>query len=248
MRCDPRRRPLGDAPRSRGGHRARGVGWPANYPDTMSTSPVPPLTDPEQVVGVLGLLAASRVTTFGWLATDSARAPDARQRIGFARVAAALLDADDELETATRRHGGDLVVAAEPHLELFAGIGERTRPADWWERLVRTAVAGGMVQDLAGAVAQGLPAALRSRVTPAPEFVEFVVAAMGRVTEGSPALQARLALWGRRVAGEALGTVGPALSTVTVGSGHDLTGLTAPVMATLSAQHARRMERLGLAA
>lgn len=213
----------------------------------MSTSPVPQVTDSEQVVGVLGLLAASRITSFGWLATDAARAPDARQRIGFARVAAAQLDADDELDAAARRHGGDLVSAAEPHLELFAGIGERTRPADWWERLVRTVVAGGMVQDLAGEVARGLPEELHARVAPDAEFVEFVVAAMGRVTDGSPALEARLALWARRVAGETLGTVGPALSTVTVGAGHDLTGLTAPLMATLSAQHARRMERLGLA-
>src|SRR5690554_6970208 len=214
----------------------------------MSTSPVPQVTDSEQVVGVLGLLAASRITSFGWLATDAARAPDARQRIGFARVAAAQLDADDELDAAARRHGGDLVSAAEPYLELFAGIGERTRPADWWERLVRTVVAGGMVQDLAGEVARGLPQELYAQVAPDADFVEFVVAAMGPVTAGSPALEARLALWGRRVAGEALGMVGPALSTVTVRSGHDLTRLAGPVMATLSAQHAHRMERLGLAA
>lgn len=225
-----------------------GPGPPANYPGLMSSSPVPPLTDPEQVVAALGLLAASRVTTFGWLATCSARAPSAQQRLGFARVAAAQLETDAELDAAAGRHGGDLAAAAEPHLELFGGIGQRTRPADWWERLVRTVVAGGMVQDLAGEVARGLPQELYAQVAPDADFVEFVVAAMGPVTAGSPALEARLALWGRRVAGEALGMVGPALSTVTVRSGHDLTRLAGPVMATLSAQHAHRMERLGLAA
>ena len=214
----------------------------------MSSSPVPLLTDPEQVVGALGLLAASRVTTFGWLATCSARAPGAEQRIGFARVAADQLGTEAELEAAARRHGGDLVAAAEPHLELFAGIGQRTRPADWWERLVRTVVAGGMVQDLGAEVARGLPEELYAHLMLEADFVEFVVAAMGSVTAGSPALEARLALWGRRVAGEALSMVGPALSTVTVGNGHDLTGLAGSVVATLSAQHAHRMERLGLAA
>src|SRR5690625_7787760 len=105
----------------------------------MSSSPVPPLTDSEQVVAALGLLAASRVTTFGWLATCSARAPSAQQRLGFARVAAAQLDTDAALDAAAGRHGGDLAAAAEPPRELFAGLGQRPRPPAWGGPLGPTA-------------------------------------------------------------------------------------------------------------
>lgn len=210
------------------------------------------MSSPEQtaqpadaVVAVLGLVAACGVTTLGWLADDSTHAPDARTRIELARLAAARLCGHDELERIAREHGGGLSAAAAPHLAVFRGITERTRPADWWERLLRTAVAGGMLHDLADLLTDQLPGIVRAGL-PSPrgreEHLDLVIAVTAPVTAGHPSLAARQALWGRRVAGEVLGAVAPALAQV----GADLE--VPQVLGTLSSGHARRMDRLGLAA
>lgn len=214
------------------------------------TQPESPTAPAPTVVAVLGLVAASRVTTLGWLAADAAHAPDPRTAIELARQASVQLAGHDELERLAREHGGDLAVAAGPHLEIFRDITERTRPADWWERLVRTAVAGGMLADLAGALVERLPESgwAGTAVPGSEDHLELVVALTTRVTTGHPSLAARLALWGRRVAGEVLGAVQPALARLDADGGAGLGSLGADLVGELSTTHARRMERLGLAA
>lgn len=217
-----------------------------------STDPSVPLLDrPEQVVTVLGLVAASRLTAFDWLAEDAAHAPRPETREALALLATRQLGRYPDLVAAAEEHDGVLSRAAEPYLELLDGIGRRTRSADWWERMVRTVVAGGMVRDLARLVSQQLAG-------PAKEVTEAALAGQGltglvaaevsRATVDDERLAARLALWGRRVAGEALGAVQPVLGVVESAGGADLTELAAPALGTISAGHARRMERLGLAA
>ncbi|WP_413452283.1 ferritin-like fold-containing protein [Georgenia phoenicis] len=214
-------------------------------------SSVPALDRPGQVVTVLGLVAASRVTAFDWLAADALYAPRAQTRVAVARLASGQLGAYDALARAAEEQGGVLTDAAAPYLALLDAIGQRTRSDDWWERVVRTVVAGGMVRDLARLVGEQLPDPARGVVAGAlagQGLTGLVAAEVTQATAGDEALAARLALWGRRVAGEALGAVQPVLDVVASAGAADLGGLAAPATATISAGHARRMERLGLAA
>ncbi|PYG00555.1 tRNA-(MS[2]IO[6]A)-hydroxylase (MiaE)-like [Georgenia satyanarayanai] len=212
---------------------------------------VPALDRPEQVVTVLGLVAASRVTAFDWLAADALHAPRTQARVAVTRLASGQLGAYDTLARSAEEHGGVLTDAAAPYLELLDGIGQRTRSDDWWERVVRTVVAGGMVRDLARVVGERLPEPVRDVVAGAlagQGLTGLVAAEVAQATAGDQALSARLALWGRRVAGEALGAVQPVLDVVELAGAVDLSALAAPAVGTVSADHARRMQRLGLAA
>lgn len=212
--------------------------------------PVALLESPGQVVTVLGLVAASRITAFDWLAEDAAQAPAAETRVTFTRLAAAELDHHGDVEQHVAQLGGDLVGAATPYLELLGGIGQRTRSAQWWERVVRTVVAGGMVRDLVELVAGRLAQPARDLAVGAlagTDLTEVVAAEVTRVSAEEPSLSARLALWGRRVAGETLGVVQPVLGVVESAGGADLGELAAPALGTISAGHAHRMGRLGLA-
>lgn len=212
---------------------------------------VPALDRPEQVVTVLGLVAASRLTAFDWLAADALHAPRTHVRVAVARLASGQLGAYDALARSAEEHGGVLTDAAEPYLRQLDGIGLRTRSDDWWERVVRTVVAGGMVRDLARLVGEHLPEPVRGVVAESlagQGLTGLVAAEVAQATAGDEALAARLALWGRRVAGEALGAVQPVLDVVESAGAADLSDLAAPAVGTISAGHARRMERLGLAA
>lgn len=212
---------------------------------------VPALDRPGQVVTVLGLVAASRLTAFDWLAADALYAPRPQSRVAVARLASGQLGAYDALASGAEEHGGVLTEAAAPYLALLDAIGQRTRSDDWWERVVRTVVAGGMVRDLARLVGEHLPDPVRGVVAGAlagQGLTGLVAAEVAQATAGDAALAARLALWGRRVAGEALGAVQPVLDIVESTGEADLGALAAPAVGTISAGHARRMERLGLAA
>ena len=188
---------------------------------------------------VLGLVTAGRFALFDWLAADAAHAPDVRTRVALAGFAAAELERHPDVERAAAGLGVDLAERTAPYLEIFDGIGRRTVSTDWWERVVRTTVAGGMVRDLVGLGAD----ALAGR-----DLTDVVADQVRGATDADPRLADRLALWGRRVAGEALGTVQPVLGVVAATSGTDLGGLAAPALGTISSGHARRMARLGLAA
>lgn len=212
---------------------------------------VPVLERPEQVVTVLGLVAASRLSAFDWLAEDALHAPRPEVRVAVARLAAGQLGSYEALALAAHEHGGVLTGAAAPYLRLLDGIGQRTRSADWWERVVRTVVAGGMVRDLARTVGEQLAEPARGVVAASlagQGLTGLVAAEVARATTEDPTLAPRLALWGRRVAGEALGAVQPVLEVVESAGAADLGALAAPAAGTISAGHARRMERLGLAA
>lgn len=198
---------------------------------------------------VLGLVTAGRFALFDWLAADAAHAPDVRTRVALAGFAAAELERHPDVERAAAGLGADLAERTAPYLEIFDGIGRRTVSTDWWERLVRTTVAGGMVRDLVGLVVEQLAEpGLAADALAGRDLTDVVADQVRGATDADPRLADRLALWGRRVAGEALGTVQPVLGVVAATSGTDLGGLAAPALGTISSGHARRMARLGLAA
>lgn len=218
------------------------------------------LTHPGQVLAVLNLVAASRLTAFAWYAQDAGQAPDVRDRVALSRLSAEQMGHYDDVVRAVVAAGdradGGPDETAHVYLGLLDGIGARTRPRDWWERLMRSFVAGGMIADFASLLAERLKEPHRRLAVAAlarGDQEETVIAVLRPATDADPALAARLALWGRRVAGEALGVVQPTLAAMTASvargsGGQELGELTAPALSAISTGHARRMERLGLTA
>lgn len=228
-----------------------------------STVPAAPTAGADGVVDALALLAAGELASFARLATDAAHAPELRTRIVLSRMAAGDLAPLDRIEQALAGLGTPAEEVDDriwQFRELLAEYDTRTTPRDWWERLVRTYVGYGVVVDVQRLVADGLDgeaAELASESLADNGLADFVVATLGPVIQAEPQLGARLALWGRRVVGEALGiasrliTTRPSLAAV-AGITESGAGLSpeqhAAFMSRLTAGHARRMKRLELTA
>jgi hypothetical protein len=216
-------------------------------------------TDPQYraaVLDLMGLLAQGELTTFARLAEDAAHAPDLAGQLTLSRMASGELAHLDVLEQHVARLGGDLETVMLSYADVLGDFESRTVPRDWWERLMKTYVGYGLVLDLQRAVSAHLDAETRDVVDDVLAdngYSDYVVSVLSPVLAAEPQLGARLALWGRRVVGEALGLAQNALRRhptlgmlLAGGPGGDAEATR--VLNRLSGGHARRMDRLGLTA
>jgi hypothetical protein len=208
------------------------------------------------VVDLLGLHSAIQLAAFTRFAKDAQHAPDLPGQVTISRIAAGELAHLDQLERLTTELDADFYAATAAWAHLMGDIDRRTAPGDWWERLIKTYVAFGVFADLQRELSADLDEPLISVVADILAdngYADYVVAVLGPVIEAEPQLGARLALWGRRVVGEALGIAQRALefrpqllallpAEAAAGDG------AGRVRHQLSAGHARRMGRLGLTA
>ena len=142
----------------------------------------------------------------------------------------------------------DPLEAMEQHRAELDAFAERTRSADWRETLLAVYLCDGLLIDLFVALAPGIGsdgaryAALLSRT----ESAEVIVGTLAREIEQEPRLAGRLALWGRRLTGDALLL---ARGTLNLPAERELAEIgAAAATADLVAGHTRRMDRLGLTA
>lgn len=202
-------------------------------------------------LAVLGMLAYGQLAAFSRLAADAAQAPELAQRLELSRQAGVALQVIERVRARVGELGGEL----EPVMAPFAGVlvefDERTSPGSWWERLLKGYVGFGVADDFSRIVAARLDPATRDLVLDAladAGHADLVLDALAGGATQDPTLASRLALWGRRLVGEALGVVQRVLA-----EHPEIRALVedAPdgqqrLFAALTAEHSRRMERLGL--
>ncbi|WP_182111909.1 MULTISPECIES: ferritin-like fold-containing protein [unclassified Actinotalea] len=207
----------------------------------------------ESTNAVLGMIAYGQLAAFSRLAADAALAPELSQRLRLSRLAGLALRRLDRVAERLEELGHDL----EPVMAPFAGVlvefDQRTAPGTWWERLLKGYVGYGVADDFSRIVAQRLDPDTRDMVVDVladEAYAELVVDALAAAAAQDPTLASRLALWGRRLVGEALGVVQRVLA-----DHPDLRGLLEVgtpgdaqqrLFSALTAEHSRRMERLGL--
>ena len=216
-------------------------------------------------IELLGLVAQLEHVAFARLAADSALAPTIEQRLELSRFASAAVERRDRVLARITEIGGDPVAAVRQYDDVLDDFDARTQPSSWWERLLKAYVGYGVADDFCRLAAEGLDADSRAvvlEVLDDASHAELAVAELDAAGSADGVLTARLALWGRRLVGEALGVVQrllvqrPALvRLVAIGSANQGTSKdTAPANAPtklfgeLTAQHTRRMSRLGLTA
>jgi hypothetical protein len=175
-----------------------------------ATTPAPaPHREPERqgVVDVLGALACGEMSAFERMASDARMAPNLADKAALAGMAAAEFQHFRALCDRLR----ELDVEPEQAMEPFAGpldtFHDLTAPADWLESLVKAYVGDGIARDFYREVAAYMDP--RSR-----DLVREVLADMGQAAfavdrvraaiDANPAIAGRLALWARRLVGEAL--------------------------------------------
>lgn len=213
---------------------------------------------PARPLAVLGLLANGELTAFTRLAADAAAAPGVAERLELCRLGGAAAQRLERIAARVTELGGTLPDCLAPFLGTFVDFDARTPARSWWERLLKAYVGYGVEDDVARLLASPLDPGTRALVTDLLEddgHAAFVVATLTAATREDPALASRLALWGRRLVGEALGVAQravvdhPELRAVLAEALPGPEGeLQQRLFAVLTAEHTRRMDRLGMTA
>lgn len=229
-------------------------------PDATTQAPAGGDLDPhatENALAVLGMLAYSELGAFSRLAADAALAPDLAERLELSRLAGTALDRLERVARRVTELGGDLESAMEPFAGVLTGFDARTTPSTWWERMLKAYVGYGVADDFCRLLAAPLDAGSRALVEDVLSDEgqsTLVIATLSAAGADDATLDSRLALWGRRLVGEALSvvqhvlTANPRMRDLMVQAlGDEPTGEAQQrLFSMLTAEHTRRMERLGL--
>jgi len=225
----------------------------------QQSTPDPALTT------LVGLATYTGLAAFGLLAARSVDAPDLAARQTLATAAGEALGRQQRLLALVGAPGPDGAAAVmAPFDGALADFDARTTPSGWAEGLLKSVVGLGVARDLCRELAAGLPdggsAFVRAVGLPVgePRADDPATALLAEAAAADGVLAARLALWGRRVVGEALGLVPvllaahPPLAALAARAREaaDDGGASAQawLVSRLTAEHTRRMDRLGLAA
>jgi hypothetical protein len=219
--------------------------------------------DPEYraaVIDLLGVLAYGELSAFERIAVDAAMSPTLADTVALSGMAAAEFRHYEELSRRLRDLGVDPLIAMEPFRTPIDDFHAHTKPSDWLEGLVKAYVGDGIGMDFYREIAARLDPETRDLVLRVCEDLgqsTFVVDAVRSAIEEDPRVAGRLALWGRRLVGEALSQAQrvaaerDALSSLLVGGvdrpGADLAEI-GRMLARLTENHSRRMAEMGLAA
>ena len=218
--------------------------------------------DPEYqqgVVDLLGVLAYGELSAFERLSDDAAMAPTLTDKASVAAMAVAEFGHFRHLRDRLLELGVDPETAMTPFVAALDAFHESTSPADWLEGLVKAYVGDGFAADFYREIAVHLDPSTRDLVLGVfsdTGHSAFAVEQVRAAIRADPRVAGRLALWGRRLVGEALiqaqyvAAEHDALAGLLIGGpgrpGVDLAQI-AEVFNKLTTEHSRRMASLGLA-
>jgi tRNA-(MS[2]IO[6]A)-hydroxylase (MiaE)-like len=207
------------------------------------------------VLDLLGLLAYASLTAFFRLSDDAASAISLSDKTALAEMAVVEFGHFQLLQRRIGEMSADPQVVMQPFVAAVDAFHARTAPADWLEGLVKAYVGDGIAADFYRAVAQVLDPEGRDLVQTVLSDTghsEFVTARVREAIAADPRLAGRLALWARRLVGEALGQAQRVaaerepLARMLAGDAASQLGDIGRMFAQLTDNHAARMTALGL--
>jgi len=209
------------------------------------------------VVDLLGVLAYAELTAFLRLAEDAATlAPTLTDRAALSDLAAVEHRHFRLLRDRLTELGADPEEAMAPFVDALDSWHALTKPSDWLEALVKAYVGTGIAMDFYREAAHRVGPEIAELVEEAladEGRSEFAVERVRVTLKENPKAAGRLALWARRLVGEALSqaqrvaAARPALAGLLVeaGEGQDLPEI-GRLFARLTEEHGKRMAALGL--
>ncbi|SEK45043.1 ferritin-like fold-containing protein [Nonomuraea pusilla] len=214
------------------------------------------MKDSPGVVDLLGVLAYAELSAFARMAEDAATlAPSLGDRAALSELAAAEYSHFRLLRDRLAELGADPEQAMAPFAAALDAWHARTKPSDWLQALVKAYVGDAIALDFYREAARHLDpeiAKLVDEVLVDEGRSEFAVARVRALVEAEPPAGGRVALWARRLVGEALSqaqqvaAARPELARLLVeragGEQADISRL----FATLTEAHNKRMAAMGL--
>jgi hypothetical protein len=227
-----------------------------------SVQPAEPWADDlayrQGVVDLLGILAYGALSAFERLADDGRMAPELADKVHVATMAARQVSHFERVRTHLAGYDVDVMDAMKPFHAAFDAYHSYTKPKDWLEGLLKAYVGDGFAADFYREVAAFVDSETRSlvhEVLADAGHADFVVEKVRAAISADAKVAGRLALWGRRLVGEALSQAQrvaanrDALSSLLTGTvdrpGMDLAAISR-MFTRLVENHARRMSTLGL--
>ncbi|MEO9326001.1 ferritin-like fold-containing protein [Nocardioides sp. C4-1] len=211
------------------------------------------------VIDLLGVISYGEISAFERLAEDAKLAPTMQDKVALATMAAHELGKVAALHQRVSDLGGDPFEAMAPFNKAIDEFHRHTAPADWLEGLVKAFVGDGLANDFYREIAAFLDPTTRDLVVSSLEadggHAAFVVDRVRAVIADDPTVGGRLALWGRRLMGEALTQAQRVAAdrdslTALLTGGVDRPGLDLAALGRmftrLTERHAARMSELGL--
>lgn len=209
-------------------------------------------------VDLLGAIAYGELSAFERLVEDAKMAPGIGDKIAIGAMATAEFGHLQKLVERLEQLGADPAEAMQVFRESFDSFHAHTAPSDYYEGLIKAYVGDGLAADFYREIAAYLDAETREVIISSLEDTGQTAFIVERVRAGiaeDHRLGGRLALWGRRLMGEALTQAQRVAGdrdslTALLAGGVDRPGLDLAALgrmfARLTELHAARMAELGL--
>jgi hypothetical protein len=207
------------------------------------------------VLDLLAIVAYAQLTAFFRLSDDAALAVELADKAALAEMAAAEFGHFQLVRRRIEELDADPWQVMAPFVAAVDAFHARTAPADWLEGLVKAYVGDGIAADFYRTVATLLDAptqALVLEVLADTGHAEFVIDRVRAAIAADPKLAGRLALWARRLVGEAFGQAQrvaaerESLARLLADNSRNQLGDIGRMFAGLTDAHAARMAALGL--
>lgn len=219
-------------------------------------STLPSMKESPGVVDLLGVLAYAELSAYARMTEDAATlAPSLADRAALSELAVTEYAHFRLLCERLAELGADPGESMSPFVGALDSWHTQTRPADWLQALVKTYVGDGIALDFYREAAKLLDPSivkLVDEVLVDEERSQFAVERVRAGIEAEPAAAGRLALWARRLVGEALSqgqqvaSARPELALLLMESqGEDHTGISR-LFAKLTEAHNQRMAAMGI--
>lgn len=207
----------------------------------------------DAAVDLLGVLAYGELSAFDRLSEDARLAPTLGGRVALSEMAAAEMGHFALIKSNLGAAGIEVEAAMAPFVAAIDAYHASTAPRSWLESLVKVYLGDGLAADFYTEIAGGLP-------EPTGDLVRQVLADTGHgafaerevraASEADRRVRDRLALWGRRLLGEAVTQAQHIMAerdglAELIVSGTDIAGIAA-LIKRLQSNHGKRMTKLGI--
>ena len=172
--------------------------------NTSAVNLRPYTPEPREYLGQLGYL---HLSYFEILTNELKYSPNTQYKAELSEAAAHAFEKFRFISRKLAEAGFDATDAMDPYSERIQTFHSNTSGIDWYEAILKVYLVSGLLDDFYRRLAVGLKPAIRVEIDEAlddPGFEEFAVKVLLESMEADPTLGSRLAVWGRRLMGDAL--------------------------------------------